>query len=125
MPKARLGCNWQLIQGVVVSQMGQLDGEGNVFPSPEGKLVPEHPPSPNRRNLNRGGDGYAPPDQTPLRQTRAPPGEERPSRSFQVGSQFCPARPQRRCSSENPLPHSCQRFHQVRLREPGIGVQPC
>jgi len=43
MPKARLGCNWQLIQGVVVSQVRWSAGEGNVFPSPEGKLVPEFP----------------------------------------------------------------------------------
>jgi hypothetical protein len=41
MPKARLGCNWQLMQGVGVGQGPQSAGEGNVFPSPEGKLVPE------------------------------------------------------------------------------------
>jgi hypothetical protein len=43
MPKARLSCNWQLIQGVAVSQVPYSAGKGNVFPSAEGKLIPDYP----------------------------------------------------------------------------------
>ena len=60
MPKARLRCNWQLIQGVAVSPVPPAAGEGNVFPSGEGKLIPDYPlrvPSQTQAEGNRGTPG--------------------------------------------------------------------